>query len=107
MTREWKSVLKKAIDGKEGLISPASMINSHANSKQEIVQRLVTLGYLEMVPEETNGRAINFYRVTENGFSVFYPLHKKFWHHHKSDIRNILVSSITAIVVTMVTLLLK
>jgi len=107
MNKKEKEVLKKAMESNDGLISPAVMINSYAGCRRKIPENLVSLGYLEIVPEEINtGKIINFYRVTEKGFAVFYPLHKKIWHTLKGDIRTIVVAVITTIITLFISSLI-
>jgi len=105
MNKDEKEILKKAIKSNEGLISPANMINSYAGGIRRLPERLVSLGYFEMVPEEiSTGTVINFYRVTEKGFAVFYPLHKKVWYTLKGDVRITIVAVIISILTTLITL---
>lgn len=98
-----KEILRKAIESNEGLISPATMINSYARGKRRPVENLVAMGYLEHVPEQINtGKLINFYRVTEFGLATSYPLPKKIWHLIKGDIKTIMVAIITSILINIV-----
>ena len=108
MTEDEKTVLRKAINSSDGLLSPATIINSCAEGRRQIVEKLVSFRYLEMVPEEIHtGKVINFYRVTENGFAVFYPTHKKAWHLIKNDIKIVGIAVITSVLTTLATLLIN
>lgn len=74
MTKEEKIILKKAIKNKEGLLSPATMINGIAKRDQQSVENLVVKGYLEEVPRDKTGLqgntyTVRFYRVTEKGLA--------------------------------------
>lgn len=107
MTTEEKEILKKAIQSRKGLISPADMINSFAQHDRGMVENLVARGYLEMVSEViATGKPINFYRVTELGLVQFEPFYTKLWFWFRGDIRTITVSAVTAIVVALITILL-
>ncbi|GEM_PF-1330109 len=86
MLPEDKKLLKKAVESKEGLISPATMINSFAQGERWRVEKLVVEGYLEIVPEEIRtGTIINFYRVRSRGFNQFAPLFKRVWFNFKEN----------------------
>ena len=104
MKKEEKEVLKKAVDSIEGLLSPSTIINSYAGQKRGLVEKLVSLGCLEMIPEEIRtGSTINFYRVTEKGYSIFYPIYKKLWFWFRGDVKTIIIAVITAIITTILT----
>ena len=65
MNKNESEILKKSIDSKDGLLSPATLINSIAKRDQRSVENLVALGYLEEVPRQhptLNGgyKTINF-----------------------------------------------
>ncbi len=108
MKEEEKKVLEKAIKSNDGLLSPATMINSFSGGNRSVPENLVALGYLEIVPEEIGtGTTINFYRVTEKGFSVFYPIYKRLWYYFSGDLRTIIVSVITALITTIIITLIK
>jgi len=107
MKKEEEDILKKCVENQGGLLSPASVINSFSKGNRGIPEKLVSLGYLELVPEEIHtGETINFYRVTEKGFAFFYPLHKKAWFYFKVDLRTILVAVIISVVTSIITLFL-
>jgi|SRR3989344_7472743 len=104
MNKDERGVLWKIANDNGGLISPATAINSYASGRRGLIEKLVTLGYIEMVPEEIQtGTIINFYRVTERGFSIFYPFYKKIWYASKGGIRTVVVSGMTSALTTFIT----
>lgn len=109
MTKKEKEVLEKAVKSSEGFISPASMINSYAKGDHALVERLVSLGYLERVYQFKEGLnnatySIIFYSVTEKGLIEFEPFHKKILFNIKSQIT--FYVGITSIVVSILALLM-
>lgn len=108
MTKEEKQILKKAVDSNDGLISPASMINSYAGGNQRLVETLVSNGYLERVYQFKEGihqatYSVIFYAVTEKGQMEFKPKITFLWFYFKNNIAlwvglfSILVGSISVI----------
>lgn len=108
MRKEDKNILRQAVQSGEGLLSPSIMINSFAQQNRGKVEQLVARGYLEMVPERIHtDRVVNFYRVTEKGLVQFDPWPAKLWFWFRGDVRSVIVSAITAVLVAAVTLLLR
>lgn len=112
MNKSEREILKKAIDSKDGLLSPATLINGIAKRDKRSVENLVALGYLDEVPRDHSGLngsyyTINFYRVTAKGLFYFKAWHIKLWHNIKGDIRTIIISAITAIVTTLIAFLVN
>ncbi len=106
-----RNILEKAKSSNEGLLSPATL-NSMANQDKRSVENLVARGYLENVPvDKTNLHGgtytLQFFRVTEKGLNVFEPWYEKLWFMMKGDIRTIIISVITAVIVTILTLLIN
>ncbi len=75
------------------------MINIVAKRDKRSVHNLISNGYIEEVPTRKNDRDYIFYRATEKGLSFFDKLYKKIWFSIKGDVRNIIVSAITAITI--------
>jgi hypothetical protein len=110
MNSKEKAILKKVVEDREGLLSPANYLNSIAGKDRQSAHRLIASGYVQEVPTTMptgNGdRNHTFYRATEKGRIVFEPLPKRLWYAMKSDIRTIMIAAITAIVVTIVTIII-
>lgn len=90
MKKEERDVLEKAVNSREGQISPATMINSYAGGDQSVVERLVSQGYLERVYQFQEGLhqatySIIFYAVTEKGLMYFAPFFVRVWFNFKSN----------------------
>jgi len=107
-----KKILQEAISRDNGLFSPADMINGIAKRDRKSVENLVVRGYLEEVPVDKTGLqgntyTLQFYRVTEKGLNVFEPWHKKLWFMMRGDVRTIIISVITAVISTIVILLIN
>lgn len=105
-----QTILRKTVAHKGGLLSPAEMINGIAARDRASVEKLVTFGYLQEVPQDQqtiNGPnySLNFYRVTPKGFSVLEPWPKRIWLYVQGDVRNVVVSVITAFLTTLLTIL--
>ena len=106
MTEKEKGILKLSIERKQGLYSPADMINGIAGQNRQIVENLVVKGYLEEVPTQIpTGTTYNFYRVTHKGLMVFNPWYEKIWYNLKGDLRTVIFSVITAIITTIITVI--
>ena len=77
MTKKEKGILKKLVDDPRGLLSPADFINGIAQHDRRAVENLVTMGYVEEVPQDIGGvrlgstHILNFYRATEKGLVEF------------------------------------
>jgi len=106
MLKQEKDILKKTVDARQGLLSPMEFINGICQRDEKSAHSLIATGFIEEVPHKVHDRDYIFYRATKKGRAVFYPLHKKAWHAIKSDIRTVIVSVITALLVTFLTLLL-
>lgn len=111
MTENEKKILKTVVEHREGLLSPAILINSIAQKDTRSVENLVATGYLEEVPSEHPGLnggyyIINFYRATEKALMRFAPWYKRLWFNVRGDIRIVLISTITALITTLITMLI-
>ncbi|NOQ68041.1 hypothetical protein GQ568_01205 [Patescibacteria group bacterium] len=94
-----KEILKKLVEHPKGSLSPCDMINAVAKRDKRSVHNLISTGYIEEVETYKNDRVYNFYRATEKGLLFFDKWYKKIWFSIKGDIRNIIVSAITAVVI--------
>ena len=95
----------------EGLLSPADVINGIAQHDRRSVENLVVMGYIEEVPVELHSvdrgpYKVDFYRATQKGLIACYPWYGRLWHYFRGDIRAILVSAITSLLVFLITSLL-
>jgi len=106
MNKKERGILKKVVEHHHGLLSPADYINGVCQHDTKIAHRLVSLGYVEEVPTTLSTGHYNFYRATEKGFSVFYPIHKRLWYLIKGDVRTVIVAVITSLIITVITLIL-
>lgn len=111
MTKNEKRILKAVVD-RGGLLSPADLINGIAQRDRRSVENLVVKGYIEEVPQDMHGirgntYTLNFYRATEKGLLVFAPWYKRFWFSVKGDVRTVLISAITAVIITLITIFLE
>ena len=111
MNEKEKIILKIAIEHKDGLLSPAELINGIAKRDRRSVENLVSFGYLEEVPQDHSGinggyYKINFYRATEKGHLVFDPWYKRFWRFFTNDFAKILsvIAIILSIIATIISL---
>ena len=103
-----KNLLKKLLNHSEGLLSPADLFNGIGEGKSEkIIHKLITEGHIEEVPHTIHERNYTFYRLTEKTHALFYPIHKRMWYFTKGDIRTVIVSSTTALMTTIITLILE
>ncbi len=104
-----KEVLKKIHDNPQGLLSQTDLINCLPNGNTKISHSLIAKGYIEEVSRliKATQVEVTFYRLTEKGIMEFEPLRKRFWFLIKSDTRTILVSAITAIVTSIITILIE
>ena len=94
-----KEILKKLVEHPEGSLSPCDMINVIAKRDKRSVHNLISNGFIEEVPTHKNDRDYNFYRATEKGLLFFDKWYKKIWFSIKGDLRNIIVSAITAVAI--------
>lgn len=112
MTKKEHTILEEAIKSRRGLYSPSDMINGIAKQDHASVQGLVVKGYLQEVPQDMPGihpgstYSVTFYRLTEKGLLHGEPLYKKIWFHFRGDVRTVLVSVVTALLTTLITILL-
>ncbi|TRZ78502.1 hypothetical protein D4R87_00415 [bacterium] len=112
MTKKEKEILKKAIEYKKGLLSPAILINSIAEQDRRSVENLVVKKYFEEVPQyKENFKGdyftVNFYRVTEKGLLKFSPWYQKVWLVACGDVRTVIITIITASVTTLITIFIE
>ena len=108
MSKREKEVLKKILDIPRGLLSQSELINCLPDHDTRVSHSLITSGYIEEVKriEKANKIEITYYRLTEKGRMLFEPLHKRLWFLVKGDVRTIIVSIITALVITTITILI-
>lgn len=111
MTENEKRILKAVVD-RGGLLSPADLINGIAQRDRRSVENLVVKGYIEEVPQGMHGLhgntyTLNFYRATEKGLLIFAPWYTRVWRGVKGDVRTVLISAITAVVITLITIFLE
>lgn len=102
MNKKERDILKRVVQSNEGLISPATLINSFAQRDRQSVENLVAKGYLELVPEQVGDHMVNFYRVKEKGLIIFSSLINKIWFYLKEDLRTIIISIITTVLTVVV-----
>ncbi|MDP3934721.1 MAG: hypothetical protein Q8Q46_00640 [Candidatus Giovannonibacteria bacterium] len=112
MTENEKRILKAVVEHHDGLLSPADLINGIAKRDKRSVENLVANGYIEEVPREHPDirggyYTINFYRATGKGLLKFAPWHKRIWMSVKGDVRTVLISTITALITTLVVIFLE
>mgnify|MGYP000607281592 CR=1 FL=1 len=110
MTKDERRILKKLVN-RGDLLSPAKLINGIAKGDRRSVENLVVKGYIEEVPQDMHGPrgtyTLNFYRATEKGLLVFAPWYKRIWSAIKRDIRTVIISTITAVITTLITIFLE
>lgn len=113
MNKEETKFLKKVIGHKgwgmfeRGVISPASLFNILGEYKNDkLIHKLISFGYIEEVPDDVNGKMVNFYRVSAKGYAEFDPLHKKMWQFFTDDMAKVLsvISLILSIIATVISL---
>lgn len=69
--------------------------------------QLVIKGCLnEVAGTDGEGLPANFYRITEKGLVATQSLPKRFWYSVRGDVKSVIVSVITAFLVTLLTLFL-
>lgn len=112
MKKETKEILKKAVDHPSGALSPANMINGIAGGNDKQVEWLVAHKYLENIPVDHPGihggfYTLQFYRVSEKGYTVFAPWYERMWFFLRGDIRIVIISIITAILTTLATIFIN
>lgn len=105
MTEEERTMLKKVADYPNGLISPADFFNNiGGHNSDKTLHKLISERYIEEVPHRLREKDYIFYRVSEKGHHVFYPKYKKILLSLSGDARTIVVSVITAVIVTILTI---
>lgn len=110
MTKNEQRILKAVVD-RGGLLSPADLINGIAQHDRKSVENLVVKRYLEEVPQDMKGiksettYSLNFYRATEKGLLAFSPWYIKLWQGIKGNIPTVIISAITALITSVVTIL--
>ncbi|MDO8604438.1 MAG: hypothetical protein Q7K40_03515 [bacterium] len=108
MIKEEKEVLRIAIERKQGLYSPAEMINGIAGHNRKLVEDLVVKGYLEEVSQQiSTGAVYNFYRVSHKGLILFSSWYKKLWFSFRNDLRVIIVSIVASSITTIVAIMIE
>ena len=112
MSAKEKEILSQAVE-RGGLLSPADLISGIAQGDRKSVENLVAKGYLEEVAQAIDtvkmgsAKSVNFYRVSAKGLMVFEPWHVRFWELIRGDTRTIIVSIITAILVTLIAICME
>ena len=109
MNKEEKSFLKEMVDCPSGLLSHDDLFRILGKSKNgKTIQRLIGSGYIDEVhqsfPRAGGQIDITCYRVSEKGLSVFLPWYKKSWRLVRGDVRTVLVSVITAVIISLLTI---
>ena len=112
MTKKEKEILRKAIERKEGLLSPTTLINGIAEHDRRAVENLVAKKYFMEVQrdhKDINGGfyTINFYRITEKGLFEFAPWYQKIWIVIRGDVRTVIITIITAFITTLMTMFIE
>jgi hypothetical protein len=107
MIKKEKDILKEVINHPDGLLAPVDYINCVCKRDKNTAHKLVSQGYIEEVPTTLPTGHYNFYRATEKGHSIFYPIPKKIWYFIKGDVRTIIVAIIVSIITTIITLLVE
>lgn len=91
MTDKEKRILKKLVEDPRGLLSPVDFINVIAEHNRKIVENLVSMGYVEEVPQDIDGiergttKSLNFYRASEKGIRQFSIWHERLWFSFKNN----------------------
>lgn len=99
MNNEERGILKKLVEHSKGSLSPCEMINVVARRDNRSVSNLIATGYIEEVETHKNDKVYTFYRASAKALLFFDKWYKRMWYSLKGDIRNIIVSAITAIVI--------
>jgi len=104
MNREEKEVLKKVMDNPSGLLCQSDLLNILPNRNTKISHSLITSGYIEEVVRKIKASQMEatFYRITEKGKMVFEPSLNRLWFWVKGDVRTIVVATITALIVSVI-----
>jgi ABC-type bacteriocin/lantibiotic exporter with double-glycine peptidase domain len=106
MNTEEKRILKTLVE--QGTPqSPSEFVNGISRRNERAIQVLMIGKYIETTPVKKFGEIYDFYRPTEKGIAKSKNQFKWFWYNFRSDIRNILVAFITALITTMLTLILN
>lgn len=106
MNIEEKRILKElVVCGKPQ--SPSEFINGISRRNEQAVQTLMIHKYIETIPVEKFGKMYDFYRSTEKGIAKSNGGVKWFWYNIHEDTRSILVSSITALLITLFTIMIE
>ncbi len=106
MNEEETRILKELV--KHGTPqSPAMFVNSIAQRNERVVETLLVKGYVETTPVKKYGQMFDFYRPTEKGIAKSKGRFKWLWYNIRGDTRNIIVSSMTALVVTFLAMMIE
>jgi hypothetical protein len=103
-----KHVLRKIIEIPHGLLSQSDLISCLPDGDTRISHSLITSGYLEEVIRRIKATQIEvtYYRLTERGRAVLGPWYFKFWFVLRNDIRTVIVATITAVAVSVMSRLI-
>jgi hypothetical protein len=109
MIKDEKNFLKEMIDCPSGLLSHDDLFRILGKSKSgKTIQRLIGSGHIDEVyqkyPTPRGQVEIACYRVSEKGLAIFLPWYRKMWHVFRGDVRTVLVSVITAIIISIATI---
>lgn len=107
MLKQEKDILRKTVEWHKGLLSPADFINGICKRDEKSAHSLISKGFIEEVPHKLHDKDYIFYRASEKGRAVFYPIYKKVWLAVKGDIRTVIVAVIISIITTLVTIFIK
>ena len=107
-----KELLRRVIEIDGGFLT-SERLNGLAQNDDEhrLLQRLLSTGYMEIhTRNQLAGRAgqieLQYYRVSEKGYSFLNPIYKRIWDFVKGDLRTVTVAVITAVIITLATSLL-
>jgi hypothetical protein len=106
MNTEEKRILKELI-ALGTPQSPSSFINGIAHKNEHAIQTLMIEKHIETIPVEKFEKMYDFYRPTKRGIAKSKGGLVWFWYNIHGDIRNIVISSITALIITFLTLMIE
>ena len=106
MNTEEKRILKElVVCGRPQ--SPSEFVNGISRRNERAIQTLMIHKYIETTPVEKFGKMYDFYRPTEKGIAKSHGGFKWLWYNIREDTRNIFVSSITALLITLLTIMIE
>jgi|GEM_PF-5914762 len=111
MNKEEKEILKKVIDNRgysvRGIESEHLYETIGENRNHKIIDKLISEGYIDESIKPKGNFNFLYYRATQKAYAEFYSFYKKIWFFIGGDIRSVIISSITAVIIFVIIEIIK